>query len=728
MDIEDRLIRIIAEASSPSAALDAAAAAIAEDEQSETCGIFLIAPEGRPVLWSRSGDGFDPTSDAAQSAVADALARVAPARVQSAGRTVLAAPLMSHARPIGALVVARGMDRPYAAAEARRLSRIASHIVGIIESVRLVELIERAAEPRPASSAPPRQPDLRERMLHGVAAAPGVAIGACVFRQLFPRNLLRVDSQGRGPSVERERIRDALQKTRNDLERLQVAIASELGEEQALVFGAHLMFANDPSLHERVEQAIAAGASASVALDRSIEEIVRRLRSVGDPYIRERIEDLEDLRSRILGHLLGALSAPAPRAQLVITSRVTPSLVVELHGHGALGIASELGGATSHGVLLARALGLPAVTGVKGLATQALVGQSMVIDGDEGTVVLAPSASTLNDYRARIEAKERARSEFVVYRDRAPVTADGVRFALQANVAFGVDIEVALENNAQGIGLYRTEFPFIVRDGIPTVDEQVRIYAKAFAAFPSGPVVLRILDLAEDKLVPAGDMEVGSNAFQGYRSIRVLFDYPHILRDQVQAFAIAAGAHRLSILIPMVTSIEELRRVKQLVGAALVQHPATIGCPPPRFGAMIEVPAAVEIARDLAREVEFLSIGTNDLTQYALVIDREDPRLASPLDAYHPAILRMVSRVVVAGHAEGKEVAVCGEIAARFELAAALLALGVDSLSVTPRAIPELKQRLSQASVRPLTLAMDRVLQLSTAAELEQALRSHLDA
>jgi phosphoenolpyruvate-protein kinase (PTS system EI component) len=287
---------------------------------------------------------------------------------------------------------------------------------------------------------------------------------------------------------------------------------------------------------------------------------------------------------------------------------------------------------------------------------------------------------------------------------------------------------MAVENNAQGIGLYRTEFPFLVRDGIPTVDEQVRIYAKAFAAFPAGPVVLRILDLAEDKLVPAGGLEVGRSAFQGYRSIRVLFDYPHILRDQVQAFAIAAGACRLSILIPMVTSVEELRRVKQLVASALLQHQATIACPAPRFGAMIEVPAAVEIAADLAREVDFLSIGTNDLTQYALVIDREDPRLASPLDAYHPAILRMVSRVVAAGHAAGKEVAVCGEIAARFELAVALLAIGVDTLSVTPRAIPELKQKLAQVAVRPLAQAMERILQLSTASELEQALRSHVEA
>jgi phosphoenolpyruvate-protein kinase (PTS system EI component) len=307
------------------------------------------------------------------------------------------------------------------------------------------------------------------------------------------------------------------------------------------------------------------------------------------------------------------------------------------------------------------------------------------------------------------------------------VTADGRAFALRANVAFGVDIEMALANNADGIGLYRTEFPFIVRDGIPTLEEQARMYGKACQAFPHQPVVFRILDLAADKLIAGTALRPSTDAFQGYRSIRLLLDHPHILREQVQAFALAAAEGPLSILIPMVSSVDELRRVKTLIASALSEYPEN-AYSPPRIGVLIEVPAAVEIAGDLARESDFIAIGTNDLVQYALVIDRDDSRLSTPLDAYHPAVLRMVRKVVLAAHALGKEVSVCGEIAARYELACALLALDVDTLSVTPRAIPELKQRLARFAVAPLKRDMERILALPTAGELHQAIAHHAQA
>lgn len=726
MELEARLIHIIAQSGSPSDALKAATAAIADDEHAHACGIFLVGPEGRPALWSRSGGGLDRSRVGAEALVARTLSEMAPGSAEYAGCALASAPLVSRTRPIGVLVVERGADRPFSAGEIRRLSAIASHVVGIIEDARLIELIEHVDELVEREAGPPREIVQQERVLHGVAASPGIVIGTCVLRQLFPRSLLRLDTALRGPEVERTRIRDAFEKTRNDLTRLESAVASELGEEEALVFGTHLMFLSDPLMQEQIERAIGAGCSAAVAVDRAREEVVRRLRLIGDPYIRERIEDLEDLSSRILGHLLGKVRPGVLHTRVVVSSRLTPSLIVELHGRGALGVASETGGATSHAVLLARALGLPVVTGIPGLVERANVDEPLVIDGDRGIVVVQPSAETARDYERRIAEREHARTQFEAFRDRAPVTADGVRFELQANVAFAVDIEAARENNAQGIGLYRTEFPFIVRDGLPTVEEQARIYQKAFAAFPAGPVVFRILDVAQDKLVPASGIEIASNPFHGYRSIRVLFDYPHVLRDQVQAFAIAAGGRPLTILIPMVTSVEEIRRVKQLVTSALSQHPQTSAQPPPRFGAMIEVPAAVEIATELAREADFFSIGTNDLIQYTLVVDRDDPRLSSPLDAFHPAILRMARRVVQAGHAAGKEVSVCGELAGRFEFAAAFLALGVDALSVTPRIIPELKQKLAQVAVRALAADMDRILELPTAAELQHAIRAHL--
>ena len=247
-------------------------------------------------------------------------------------------------------------------------------------------------------------------------------------------------------------------------------------------------------------------------------------------------------------------------------------------------------------------------------------------------------------------------------RDRPAVTADGERFQLQANVALGVDIALAVDR-ADGIGLYRTELPFIVRDVLPSVDEQAKIYARAYAAFPDGPVVLRLLDLAGDKLFGQDDLGVSRDVFHGYRSIRVLFDHPHIVRDQVQAFTVAAAGRELRILIPMVASVEDVRRMKAIVTPALAELPATYPRGPLCWGVMIETPAATEIVRDLAMEVDFFSIGTNDLVQYALAIDREDPRMASDRHAYDPAILRMVHRVVTHAHLAEKHVTICGEAA-----------------------------------------------------------------
>jgi len=294
---------------------------------------------------------------------------------------------------------------------------------------------------------------------------------------------------------------------------------------------------------------------------------------------------------------------------------------------------------------------------------------------------------------------------------------------LHANVGVASDLTVARENGAEGIGLYRTEFPFIVRDSFPTRAEQVRIYSKAYELFPGGPIHFRLLDLGGDKFVAGGHIATARSAFHGYRSIRVLFDHPDVLRDQVQALALAAANRPLRILIPMVTSIEELRRIRAIIGQALAGIDEPRAQRAPEIGAMIEVPAAVELAVDIAKEADFLSIGTNDLIQYTLVVDREDSRMAPMSDPYHPAILRMIARVAAAARAAGKAVGVCGEIAVRPDVALALVALGVDSLSVVPTAIPELKQALAGARLEPMRRAMDGILALSDARSVAAALR-----
>jgi phosphotransferase system enzyme I (PtsP) len=547
-----------------------------------------------------------------------------------------------------------------------------------------------------------------------------------VFRGAYRLDLSVRDLPAGDAATERARVRTAFQKTHNDVTRIQLAAAREIDEEHALIFASHLLLLGDPTLLEHIDERIARGVSAPIAIDAVLGELETRLSLVPDPYIRERMDDVDDLRSRLLDHVLGASDRTHLGAGIVLTSRIPPSLVIELKTEGARGLVTESGGATSHGVLLARAMGLPVVTGIADMIPSVRPGERLVVDGTSGVVVVRPGAAALARYEEERRRAEHARTEHSKFRDVLAQTAEGVRVTLYANVGVASDLAVARENGAEGIGLYRTEFPFIVRDAFPTRAEQVRIYARAYEAFPKGPIHFRVLDLAGDKFVAGGQVAAARSAFHGYRSIRVLFDHPDVLRDQVQAFALAAGERPLRILIPMVTSIEELRRVKALIGEALAAIEEPRAQRAPGIGVMIEVPAAVELAADLAKEADFLSIGTNDLMQYTLVVDREDARMAPMSDPYHPAILRMVARVAAAGRAAGKHVGVCGEIAVRPDVALALMALGVDSLSVVPTAIPELKQALAGARLEPMRRAMEGILALSDASAVAAALREAL--
>jgi phosphotransferase system enzyme I (PtsP) len=516
-------------------------------------------------------------------------------------------------------------------------------------------------------------------------------------------------------------VRTAFRKTHDDISRVQVAAAREIDEEHALIFTSHLLLLKDPGLMERIEEKICRGISAPFAIDAALEEFETRLRLVSDAYIREKIEDIDDLRTRLLDHVLGSARRGRIGQGIVLTSRIPPSLVIELKTEDAQGLVTETGGATSHGAILARALGIPLVTGVAHMVPSVRPGDRLVVDGTTGSVIVRPSDETVNRYEAERQRAERERTEHARFRDVPARTSDGVRVTLQANVGVASDIAVARDNGAEGIGLYRTEFPFIVRDSFPTRAEQVKIYSKAYELFPAGPVNFRILDLGGDKFIVGGDLGAARGAFNGYRSIRVLFDHPDVLRDQVQAFAIAAADRPLRILIPMVTSVEELRRTKTMIGQAMDVLDEPRAQKEPEIGVMIEVPAAVELALDIAKEADFLSIGTNDLMQYTLVVDREDSRMAAMNDPCHPAILRMVARV--AGRAAGKPVGVCGEIAVRPDMALALMAIGVDSLSVVPNAIPGLKQALADARLEPMRRAMKGILALPDACSVAAALR-----
>jgi phosphotransferase system enzyme I (PtsP) len=726
MRIVEELSRIVA-THVPGQVLDAASRTIAAEVDADSCSIFL-RDHPSSGLHLRSGFGHlalgDELKTAAHAVATQALERMRPARAGLPSHSLLAVPMSLRGQALGAIVV-HAPSHAFSSEQERMLCAIAGHMVEVVERARFIDAVDNKVGVEEYGGMQSDFSKLSgELVLHGTPASPGIAIGAAVFRRAFPRELARRDVSSRGKDSERQRVRDGFEKTRNDILKLQTAAASDLGEDHALIFSSHLMLLNDPILLARIEEAIERDKTAAGAIEEAIDELEGRLRGIRDPYIQERVEDLEDLCSRLLGHLMASTSPSQLLEQVVLSPRVAPSLVMEVKTRGAAGIVAEAGGTTSHGALLARSLGVPAVTGIPHVMRSVFVGDVLIVDGTTGTVVVRPSADSLARYRRQAESVERRRTEFLRFRDRVPETADGVRVRLQANVALGVDIVLAKENRADGIGLYRTEFPFIVREGFPTRDEQVEVYRKAYDSFPDGPIAFRLLDLAGDKFVPTTDVGASTSAFHGYRSIRVLYDYPDLLRDQVQAFAIAAGGRPLRILVPMVTSLDDVSRIKLMIDNALGELSGVDAPRALQIGAMIEVPAAVELAAELAAELDFFSIGTNDLVQYTLVVDREDSRMSSPRDAYHPAILRMMHRTVSAIHSVGKEVGVCGEMAARPDLAAFLVAIGIDALSVSPRVIPELKQALATVHVKPLGLAAHRILACRNATETERALRA----
>jgi phosphotransferase system, enzyme I, PtsP len=708
--------------------LEAAARVIADRLVADGCLVFLIDEKGELVRSSVNRSSSSSRSERAEiEARAVAFRVIAERRAETVpGETsLLASPMFLRDSAVGVLVLQRVDHREFSADDVVALEMICAQLVGIIENARIIDALDRGERPVPRAAlrSPSVEPEGSERVLRGVGASPGVAIGPAVFRGAF-----RVDLSGRElsagePATERARVRTAIEKTKNDISRVQIAAARAIDEEHALIFASHLLLLNDPMLLARVDQEIARGVNAALAIDVAFGEFEARLRLVPDAYISERIDDVDDVRSRLLGHVLDADSRARFGAGIVLTNRIHPSLVVELKTEGAQALLTESGGETSHGVLLARAMGIAVVTGIGDMIPSVRPGDRLVVDGTTGVVVVRPSSDTVTHYENERGRVERARTEYAKFRDVPARSADGVRITLYANVGVASDLTIARNNGAEGIGLYRTEFPFIVRDSFPTRAEQVKIYKKAYELFPTGPIHFRILDLGGDKFVAGGAVTTARSAFHGYRSIRVLFDHPDVLRDQVQALALAAGDRPLRIMVPMVTSIEDLRRIKAMIahGIASLDQPGAQRMP--QIGAMIEVPAAVEIAPDIMKEVDFVSIGTNDLMQYALVVDREDSRMAPLSDPYHPAILRMISRIARAAQAAGKPVGVCGEMAARPDIAVALVALGIDSLSVVPTAIPGLKQALAEANIEPVRRGMDRILALSDASAVAAALR-----
>ncbi len=556
---------------------------------------------------------------------------------------------------------------------------------------------------------------MSERILQGVAAASGVAVGpALVYREGQPETAAR---QAATPDEELALYAAACRRAEEELD----ALAGRADAQARDILTAHQLMLQDPELHNFVEAAIREGQPAEAAVRTAVEQFAGMLEALDDEYLRERAADVRDVGRRLVAALTGRTVGIVLREPAVVVARdLAPTDTIGLDRSLLLGIVTEQGGPTSHTTILARSWGIPAVVATPGVLDAAVDGMTVALDGDTGEVVLDPPAETRSRYEAAL-ARAREQAE----RDRAEAllpaeTPDGVRVELAANAGSPAEVAFAMEKGAEGVGLLRSEFLFMGRDAAPTEEEQFQAYAEALRNAGGKRVIIRTLDIGGDKDVPYLGLAKEENPFLGVRALRLCFQRPELFRTQLRALLRASVHGRLAIMFPMVSGLADLRRAQEALAEARRSleaegHPVADDY---EVGIMVEIPSAALLADPLAPEVDFFSIGTNDLVQYTLAVDRGNPELADMYQPWHPAVLRLIDQVVKAAHAAGKWVGVCGEMGGLPEGALLLLGLGVDELSMSPALLPRIRRLVRATPAEEARALAQRCLSLGTPEEV----------
>ena len=573
-----------------------------------------------------------------------------------------------------------------------------------------------------------------DRTLTGIPASSGIVVGPVhLLRWEVPDVATRILADDAIPG-EIDRFREAVGRAKERLASVRDRAAAHAGPEEAAIFDVQISILEDEDLAQQVESYIRQNLAAEKAFDVVLIEWRQRFAHHASPMMRERVGDLTDVHIRMLSILLGLpdhdpVDVPKGSKAILVTHDLTPSLTVQLDRDVIAGIATDAGTRTSHVAILARSLGLPAVVGLRDATIRLSGDEHAVLDGSTGTLVVNPTDAEVSVFLHRAEREARDEAELRLLATAEPVTTDGVRITLRANVDLPEDSLVAATSGAEGVGLLRTEFLVVGRTAMPDEEEQYRAYRRVVEAFGGKPVVIRTFDIGGDKL-PLGGFPHEPNPFLGWRAIRMCLDESELFKVQLRAL-LRAGLHGdVRIMLPLVITIDEVRQARHLLDTA-AQELAARDVPfrgDLPLGVMIETPAAAMSAETLAREVAFFSIGTNDLVQYTLAVDRGNVNLASRFTPLHPAVLRLVKRTVDIGRAAGLEVAVCGEMASQPVMAFALIGLGLRQLSVAPRAVPLVKHIVRGISIELATEAAEAALAADNAADAERQLAGRLRA
>ena len=565
-------------------------------------------------------------------------------------------------------------------------------------------------------------------ILLGIAASDGIGIGkaVCVREQSLDYSAVKYG----GKEVEKDRLQAAITQFNEKTTAMAEHILAHVGEKESEILTGQIMMLSDHFMQSQMEEVIDAGQCAEAAVDQVCTMYAEMFAGVDDELMRQRATDVRDIRSRMLAILLvvtGVDVSHLPAGSVLVAHDLTPSMTVGLDKEHVAAILTEVGGRTSHSAILARALELPAVLSVPRVMEQLKDGDSVIVDGSEGTAMVNPDQRTLAEYLAKQEEFLRRKALLAVYRDRETVDAEGNRYALYSNIGSPAEAGAAAEAGAEGIGLFRTEFLFMDRNSVPTETEQYEAYLAVSRIMAGKEVIIRTLDVGGDKAVEYLGMAHEDNPFLGHRAIRYCLDNPDLYKVQLRAL-LRAGAEEknIKIMLPLVTSLEEIRGARALLETCKAELEAE-GLPYHKdipLGIMVETPAAALIADLLAQECDFFSIGTNDLTQYTMAVDRGNAQVENLYTTFHPAVLRSIRSVITAAQKAGIPVGMCGEAAADPRLIPLLMTWGLDEFSVSSSAVLATRAQIHHWHAAQAAQVTQEAMSLSTASGVEGYLQS----
>ncbi|RDE18173.1 phosphoenolpyruvate-protein phosphotransferase PtsP [Motiliproteus coralliicola] len=742
LDVLRKIVQEVNAADDLEAALKLIVKRVQRSMRTQVCSVYLLDPASQEyVLMATEGLNQEAVGNIrlapAEGVVGKVASRAEPINLENVAdhpsyrymtgsgeenfHSFLGAPIIHQRKVLGVLVVQQKKQRRFDESEEAFLITMSAQLAGVIAH----------AEVTGAISVNHGGEGIRkDARFDGVSGAQGVGLGVAMVVSP-PADLDAVpDQRIEDIDAELERFRSALTRVRHDIKVVGRSLARRLkGEEQAL-FDVYLRMLDDNALAGEIEHQIKQGQWAPGALRRVVHEHVHQFEMMDDAYLRERATDIRDLGRRVLACLQegGATSCPIyPDNMVLVAEEVTPAMLGEVPTDKLVGLVSVNGSGNSHAAILARSMGIPTVMGAVDLPATRVHKREIIIDGYSGRVFVDPS-DELTGYYADIMQEEQELSRGLEQlRDLPAQTQDGHRVPLWVNTGLITDVSLALQRGAEGVGLYRSEVPFMIKEFFPSEAEQIESYRRQLEPFAPSPVTMRTLDIGGDKSLSYFPIDE-DNPSLGWRGIRVTLDHPEIFLVQVRAMLLASeGLDNLRILLPMVASVVEVDEAVALINQAFAELVDDgYQLIQPEIGVMVEVPAAVYQVRHFAKRVDFLSVGSNDLTQYLLAVDRNNPRVADLYDSYHPAVLTALKQIVDEAHREQVQVSICGELAGEPIGALLLMAMGYDVLSMSSTSLPKVKSAIRGVSSEQAKLFLDTALSFDEPESVRQALEKML--